>query len=296
MSFRYHLKIILIYLLFNIITQLQLKKQQTFIFTCSNRLFYLILDMKLKELAKLLNSQLEIDNFASADASLNGVQVGDMESDIKKIALMVDASLEGFIQANRQNVDLVLTHHGLFWGKPLAITGSHYKRVEYLIKNSMALYSAHLPLDAHFELGNNIALAELLDLKNIEPFGKYKGIKIGTKGELTDPISVNEIKNRLVGENEPAYIIPGGKNLVKTVAIVSGGSPFSVNEAIDQGIDLFITGDRAHEVYHTCLEEGINMISAGHYATEIYGVQRIGKWITEETGIETLFIDLPSGT
>ncbi len=252
--------------------------------------------MKLKDLASLLDNKLEISNFSPVDSSLNGVQVGDLNRDIKKIALMVDASMEGFIQAQKHNVDLILTHHGLFWGKPLAITGQHFNRIKFLIENSIALYSVHLPLDAHMELGNNIGLADLLELNCIEEFGRYKGISIGVKGKLKEPKTVDEIKKDLIGENEPAYIIPGGKNLVNTVAIVSGGSPYSVLEAIDQDIDLFITGDRSHEVYHTCLEEGINMICAGHYATEIHGVQRVGKWISENSDIETLFIDLPSGT
>lgn len=251
--------------------------------------------MKLRNLEKILYDKLEMNLFSSSDPSLNGVQVGDMDQDINVIALTVDASMESFKLAKKHNADLIFSHHGLFWGKPLAIKGSHYKRVEYLIKNNLSLIAAHLPLDAHMELGNNKGLADCLGLKNIESFGRYKSNFIGIKGELPTPTSLDEIKKSIVGDNEPAYLIPGGKTMISTVAIVSGGSPYSVLEAIDQDIDLFITGDKSHEVYHTCIEEEINMISAGHYATEVYGVQLVGEWLSREYGLETIFIDIPTG-
>ncbi len=251
--------------------------------------------MKLKELETLLYTKLNLETFTSSDSSMNGVQVGDFNKDIKRIALMVDASLEGFKQAKRQNVDLILVHHGLFWGRPKSITGAHFNRVKFLIENDIALYAVHLPLDAHMELGNNIGLAKKLSLKNCQQFGNYKGNKIGVKGELDKPSSLNDISKTILGNSEPVYMVPGGKSQVSTVAIVSGGSPFSVLEAIDSDIDLFITGDRSHEVYHNCIEEGINMISAGHYATETLGVKQVGEWLSKEFDIETLFIDLPTG-
>ncbi len=236
-----------------------------------------------------------MEQFVSSDPSLNGVQVGNLDQEINKIALTVDASLEGFKQAQKLGVDMIFSHHGLFWGRPLAIKGDHYKRVEFLIQNSIALLAAHLPLDAHFELGNNIGIAKTIGLTESEPFGKYKSNLIGIKGKLDTPLGLDDIKKMLVGDNEPAYIVPGGKNLVSTVAIVSGGSPYSVFEAIEQEVDLFITGDKSHEVYHTCLEAGINMISAGHYATETYGVKQVGEWLKSEHGLETVFIDIPTG-
>lgn len=251
--------------------------------------------MKLRDLEKIIYKKLNIDLFVASDSSLNGVQVGNLDQEIKKIILLVDASLEGFKQAQKLNADMIFCHHGLFWGRPIAIKGNHLKRVEFLIKNKIALFAAHLPLDAHIELGNNIGIAKILGLSDCTPFGKYKTNLIGIKGSLEKPTSLDDIKKRLIGDNEPAYIVPGGKNLVSTVAIVSGGAPYSVLEAIDQEIDLFITGDKSHEVYHTCLEAGINMISAGHYATETFGVKQVGEWLEKEYGIETVFIDIPTG-
>lgn len=251
--------------------------------------------MILKELERELLQKLNAGDFSSIDSSMNGVQVGDKKQEIKRVALMVDASLEGFKHAKKHNADLILTHHGLFWGSPIPVTDSHYARIKYLIENNLSLCSIHLPLDAHMELGNNIGIAKALNLNDCKPFGKYKGIDIGVKGVLESPKTLDQIKKDLLGENEPAYLIPGGKNIVSTIAIVSGGSPFSVNEAIDQDIDLFITGDKSHEVYHKCIEEEINMISAGHYATETYGVKSVGEWLEYQLGLETFFIDLPTG-
>ncbi len=251
--------------------------------------------MKLKELENKLYEELNMALFSASDKSLNGVQVGNLDKEIKKIALVVDASLESFKQAKANNADLIICHHGLFWGKPLAIKGSHYNRIKFLIDNDIALFAAHLPLDAHMVLGNNIGLANILKLIKIEAFGRYHGSYIGVKGEFVEEKSIDEIKKLLIGDNEPVYIVPGGSNSVKTVAIVSGGGTQSIHEAINDNIDLFITGDINHEVYHTCIEEGINMISAGHYATETNGVKSLGKFIQKEFGIESVFIDIPTG-
>ena len=251
--------------------------------------------MKLKEIEKLISNKLNTEQFISTDISLNGVQIGDLEQDIKKVALVVDASLESFKQAKRWGANLIFCHHGLFWGKPIPIKGIHYNRVKYLIKNNIALIASHLPLDSDLTLGNNAGLAKYLDLVDCEPFGKYKSKTIGIKGKLKKPLGLNQINNLLVGPHEPVYIVPGGKEQVETVAIVSGGSPYSVLEAIDQDIDLFITGDKSHEVYHTCIEEGINMISLGHYATETLGVKQVGEWLKQEFELETEFFDIPTG-
>ncbi|MBN2617704.1 MAG: Nif3-like dinuclear metal center hexameric protein [Spirochaetales bacterium] len=251
--------------------------------------------MNLETLNKSISDKLQINLYKNSDPALNGVQVGDMKQEIKKIGLMVDASMEGFKVAAKEGVDMILCHHGFFWGKPLAITNTHYKRVKFLIENNISLFAAHLPLDANLEVGNNIGIAKKLDLENIEPFGMYKGNFIGVQGQLKSPTPLDEIKKILVGNNEPVYIIPGGKDLVTNVAIVSGGAPEEVYEAIEKNMDLYITGDKSHEVYHTCLENGINMISAGHYATEVYGVKQLGEWISKKFNIETVFIDIPTG-
>lgn len=251
--------------------------------------------MTLKELEQIVSDKLEYSLFSSSDIGINGVQVGDLNQPIGKIALMVDSSLEGFKQAKQNGCNLILVHHGLFWGRPLAIKGDHYKRVKYLLDNGISLLASHLPLDAHMELGNAIGLAQKLDIVDIEPYFSYKGNNMGLKGSLKEPLSLNEINRIIVGNNEPSYIIPGGKSLVKTVGIATGDGPRSVFDAIDAGLDLYITGDKSHEIYHNCIEAGINVICAGHYATETEGVKLLGKWLEKNYNLETIFIDLPTG-
>lgn len=251
--------------------------------------------MKLKDLEKAVWNKLNSDIFAPSDISINGVQVGDLNSNIKKIALMVDSSLAGFKLAQKHGADLILVHHGLFWGRPIAIKGDHYTRVKYLMDNNIALMASHLPLDAHLELGNAKGIADKIGLENLEPFFKYKGNFTGVKGTLPTPKTLNSINRLIVGNNDPSYIVQGGENSVTKVGIATGDGPRNVFDAIDDGLELYITGDKSHEIYHNCIEAGMNLICAGHYATETEGVKLLGKWIEKEYGISTVFIDLPTG-
>jgi dinuclear metal center YbgI/SA1388 family protein len=251
--------------------------------------------MTIFEFESILVEKLNHRLFSSIDSSLNGIQVGNLENQITKIALMVDSSLEGFKRAQSIGANLILVHHGMYWGKPIPIKNTHYNRIKFLLDNDIALFASHLPLDAHMELGNNISLGLKLGLGNIEPFGRYKGSTIGVKGELENPMTLSEVNYLLSGNSSTSYVIPGGNSIIKTIGIVSGGAPSNVLEAIDEGLDLFITGDKSHELYHNCIESGINMISAGHYLTETLGVQSLGNWITREYGIESIFIDIPTG-
>lgn len=251
--------------------------------------------MTLKELEQIISDKLDYALFNSSDIGINGVQVGDLTQEIGKIALMVDSSLEGFKQAKQNGCNLILVHHGLFWGRPIPIKGDHYKRVKFLMDNNISLLASHLPLDAHMELGNAVGLAKKLELEEVEQCFNHKGNNLGIKGSLKEPLSLNEINRAIVGNNDPSYIIPGGKSLVKTIGIATGDGPRSVFDAIDAGLDLYITGDKSHEIYHNCIEAGINVICAGHYATETEGVKLLGKWLEEQYGLQTVFIDLPTG-
>ena len=131
--------------------------------------------MKVKDLASYFSEILKISDFNNADISLNGLQVGDMEADVKKIAFAVDASLATIEESVRQGADMLFVHHGMFWGRPIAITGRHYKRVKTLLDHNVALFACHLPLDANLELGNNAQMAKRLELKEIEPFSFFRG-------------------------------------------------------------------------------------------------------------------------
>ena len=252
--------------------------------------------MTLKELDSWFRSILDIDGMQKSDPGLNGVQVGQFDATINKVAFAVDACLESFRRAKEWGADALMVHHGLYWGNQYALTGTAYQRIDFLCRNQLSLYAAHLPLDLHPELGNNICLARELGLTDVEPFGSYRGTKIGWKGRLPRALKIEEVVSQLFGEDRGTLgRLPFGPKDIQTVGIVSGGATDEVHEAIAEGLDLFITGDASHEIYHRCLEARINVIFGGHYQTEIWGVSQLAKRLKAETGLETRFIDLPTG-
>ncbi|MDR0526004.1 MAG: Nif3-like dinuclear metal center hexameric protein [Spirochaetaceae bacterium] len=236
---------------------------------------------------------LDLEGFSGVDSSLNGLQVDNDGGDIAKVAFGVDASLETFKRAAQAGAGMLFVHHGLFWGSPLAVTGPHRLRLKALLDCNLALYAVHLPLDQHPRWGNNAVLAELLDLVAIEPFGVYQGRKIGYKGTLGRPLRIDEAADRLGGK--PLGVYPFGVRENRTGAVISGGGANEVRQAIQEGLDLYVTGEMSHQVYHDCLEAGINMIAAGHYVTEIGGVRKIMEQCANQLGLDVEFIDVPTG-
>lgn len=252
--------------------------------------------MKTYEFDNWCRSFLDVDDMAGVDISLNGLQIGDLDQKVEKLAFAVDGCLETIQKAVDEKADLLFVHHGLFWGKPLAIQGDHYKRVRCAIENKLSLYAVHLPLDMHPEYGNNAGLARVLGLVETEGFSDYKGFKIGIQGRFPEPVARDSIIPSLFGDWEKnARMLPFGKEKIETVGIMSGGGTHDLPDAIEAGLDLYITGDSSHQLYHQALEAGINVAFAGHYLTEVCGVQSIQKKVEEELGLETIFIDVPTG-
>ena len=252
--------------------------------------------MTLTDLDDYFRGFLDFDGFQRVDPSKNGVQVSRSDTGIEKVAFAVDAAMEVFERTSEWGAEALVVHHGLFWGHEQTVTGTHYERLRYLIKHDIGLFACHLPLDAHMEVGNNAVMAHQLGLQQIEPFGEFKGCVIGVKGELPSPMTPDEVARTLFGSEEvPIRTLRFGVEQVKTVGLISGGAPREVSAAVAEGIDLFITGDASHTVYHNCLESGINAMFAGHYATETWGVRKLSEKLRQERGIETRFIDVPTG-
>ncbi len=252
--------------------------------------------MTLPDLDGWLSAFLDISATAAIDRSQNGLQVARRGQEIHRVAFAVDASLETFRRATESASELLFVHHGILWDKPLRITASHYERVRFLVENDLALYAAHLPLDMHPQVGNNACLARALGLVDREPFGAHHGVKIGFKGRLPKPLPLDEVVTLLrARQGEPMRTFPFGPPLVGTVGIVSGGAPFDVLQAVAEGLDLFVTGEPAHDIYHHCIEARIHAIFAGHYHSESYGVQSLADRLAKETGLETTYLDVPTG-
>lgn len=249
--------------------------------------------MKRNELVEYLDAFLDLASFSSLDRSLNGLVLGGKDKEVKKIAFAVDACQRTFELASEKGADLLVVHHGLYWGHPISVTGAHYKRIKTLIDGNLDLYAAHLPLDAHPVVGNNAVMAKLLSLSQVQGFAPYKGKDLGCKGVLPEAISAEDISSML-GFSHPV-ILPFGKKLMQSVGIVSGGASDDVYEAIKEGLDCFITGECEHQVYNDCQEQGITMIAGGHYESEVFGVQALGEHLKEQFNLETFFVANPTG-
>jgi dinuclear metal center YbgI/SA1388 family protein len=241
-------------------------------------------------------SFLDIDGFKDLDPSLNGLQVDNDGAEIKKIIFAVDASLESFKRCADTGGGMLFVHHGLFWGLPLAIRGVHRRRLKFLLENNIALYAIHLPLDQNLEFGNNSALAELLGIVNPEPFGLCHGKKVGYKGKLKKPLTIDEaVKAINYMGRLPLGIYPFGKKVNESCAILSGGASHEALQALEEGVDLYVTGEIDHSIYHPALEGGLNLLAGGHYSTEVWGVRKIMAECAAKLNIDTEFIDIPTG-
>jgi len=238
---------------------------------------------------------LDFEKFAD-DSSLNGIQVDNDGSPVRKIAFGVDAVMSTFEHAAAIGAGALFVHHGLFWGAPARLTDNLRRRIKFLLDHNICLFGVHLPLDHHPEFGNNAVMAKLLGLENIEPFGVYHGKKIGCKGTFSAPVTIEEAVKKINFMNRPAVgIFPFGKKECLNAAVVSGGGFDNVRDAIEENVDLFITGECAHFNYHECLEAKLNMIAGGHYNTEVWGVRAVMDHCAAKLGIDTEFIDNPTG-
>jgi len=252
--------------------------------------------MKLADLDRYLRELLHIDDFSRIDSSQNGIQIDRATPEVSRLAFAVDACLETAKRAGEWNADVLIVHHGLLWGNSLPITGVHGDRLREFLRQDLALYGIHLPLDQNAEVGNNAVLAARLGLTEIEPFGEHRGVNIGWKGSLPSPMTVDQVRAKLFGVSaDVPGVLPFGPAQVQSVGIVSGGASRDVLQAIDQQLDLFVTGEPSHSVYHHCLEAGINVLFAGHYQTETWGIEALCRRCESDLGLETTFLDLPTG-
>lgn len=250
--------------------------------------------VNLHDIVQYLDNYLNIENIK--DDSWNGLQI-EGKNDVNKVMFAVDAGIEVFERAVSEKVDLVVVHHGMFWRScNPSVRSWNKKRVEFLINNGISLYASHLPLDKHFEVGNNIQLLSLLGFKEDREFGEYGGEKISFIGKSESPKSI-KIITKILQEKLLAkcIVLPFGKKDIYTIAVCSGGGNYPIfMEAVTADVDCYITGDST-EMYHMAKDIGINVIFAGHHATETVGVKALSFVVKEKFGLETLFVDIPTG-
>lgn len=248
--------------------------------------------MELKELVEEVDRYLETASFS--DAAVNGLQV-ESSGSITRVGLAVDACLESILLAAERRCDLLIVHHGLFWGAELRLCGHLYRRVRALIQADIALYASHLPLDAHPEVGNNIQIARRMSLADVRPFGDYGGKAIGFQGCLERPVSLEEAVatcSEKVGT--PAAVLRFGPGEVGRLGIVSGSAsdPPLFEEAARNRIDLLVTGEPKQAAYSLAQEYGLNIFYGGHYQTETFGVKALGDYLAARFALPTEFLEL----
>jgi dinuclear metal center YbgI/SA1388 family protein len=233
-----------------------------------------------------------------SDSSRNGLQV-ESKRPVRVVAAAVDASLASFEAAARAGADLLIVHHGIFWGEELTLDPPLLKRVRLLVDYGMSLYASHLPLDLHPKFGNNACLARALGLKALRLFGEYHRQKIGWGGTLPHELTPEQLATRLgrvLGKRPKVWKFGGGRHrLIRRVAVVSGGAGDLAPAAAAEGYDAFVSGEAGHSAYHPCREAGIPVFLGGHYATETYGVKAVLKWVGKAYGVRTVFLDIPTG-
>jgi dinuclear metal center YbgI/SA1388 family protein len=250
--------------------------------------------IKRDELIPYLDETLRVKEIE--DSSHNGLQVEGPEQ-VTKVAFAVDACQAAFERAVAAGAQLLIVHHGLFWDKPLRLVGPLFRRVRTLIEGSCGLYAAHLPLDLHPEVGNNAELARLLKLKDARAFGEHHGHQIGLGGVLDPPIPLDGLVERLARATgqSPVRVLAHGPAEASQVGCISGGAAPLMEQVIEAGFDTFVTGETSHAFFHQAAEWGLNVIYGGHYATETLGVKALARHLEEKFGLETIFLEIPTG-
>ncbi len=250
-----------------------------------------------KEIVSFLNKLFSEVNFP--DFSYNGLQFEGKE-EVTKIVAGVDATIPFFEKAKECGGDFAFVHHGLFW------KGAEWSRIDRinkkifktLLDSNLNLFAMHLPLDAHPEVGNNAVIARLLNAEKVAPFGLCKGNPVGFICKFENPIPIEELKEKI--EKNVAKInnhLDFGKKMIQTVGIVSGGGWNSILEpAVYNGdVDVIFTGEIQHQGVPQYRDREIHLIAAGHYATETFGANEVGKLLAKEFSLPYEFIDLPTG-
>jgi dinuclear metal center YbgI/SA1388 family protein len=249
----------------------------------------------LSDLVGYLDEFLRLDAIVDAPGALNGLQV-ENSGTVTSIVVAVDASQQTIDQVVEQSPrgTLLLVHHGLFWDGNRPVTGRRYARIKALIDHDVAVYAAHLPLDAHPEVGNNAVLARMLGILDPEPFDEAGGVPFGASGHLimSRDLLAERLRELLGGT---VHLIAGGPETTTRVGIITGGAGSRIEQAATAGLDTFITGEGAHHTTFDALEYGVNVLYAGHYATETVGVKALGEHLAEQFGLGWEFHDHPTG-
>jgi len=237
-----------------------------------------------------------LDSPGFPDYGPNGLQVPGAEQ-VELVVTGVSAQLELFERAAAAGAQLVLCHHGIVWGaRPRAIDLQAKRRLQALFAADMSLVAYHLPLDAHAELGNNALICAALGLEPSERIGEHEGRPIGFVGRSAAGIPLAELRERCrqaFGGREP-LVQGAGPDVLHSLGVISGAAAGYLGDAVGLGLDGFLTGEPSEHAMADARENGLHFISAGHYASETFGIRRLGDMLAERFGVEHSFIEVPN--
>lgn len=249
--------------------------------------------MERDRIVRFLDDLLEVRSIQ--DFGPQGLQVEGKE-EVRKVAVGVTASQELFRRAVDAGADLVICHHGMLWDfDSRVVRGPLRERLRLLLDHGITLLGYHLVLDAHEEHGNNALLARALGLRDVRPFGDYRGALLGRRGTFAEPVPLASLAERVrsVCGGDP-LLFPFGPDPVRTIGVISGGAVNDFGQAIEAGLDCYLTGEVKEFVQETAREHGVTYVAAGHYRTETFGVRSLGERLEREFGLPWEFIDVPN--
>jgi dinuclear metal center YbgI/SA1388 family protein len=227
------------------------------------------------------------------EQAFNGLQA-ENDGTVRRIAATVDGTLATVRLAVEAGADLLLVHHGLFWAPTHPWTGKRYELINFLVRHNLAVYSSHLPLDAHPQLGNNAQLCAALGLRKLRRFFFDHGLYFGFQASAAIPrAQLAERLHRATGAKP--RVIPAGPEVCRRIGVVSGGAGGDLKKAAAEGVDTFVTGEGPHWTYALAEELGMNVLYGGHYATETFGVKALAARLSSKFKLPWSFLDHPTG-
>lgn len=247
----------------------------------------------LEDVVLYLDGELGTGRIPDYAGAWNGLQL-ENGGQVTRVAAAVDASLPVIKKAVAAGADLLVVHHGMFWQGLAPVRGAMFRKLKAAMDGGLAVYSAHLPLDVHEEWGNNILLAKELGLESCQPFLDWKGISVGLLGNLR---MERETLAKRLGDvvGGPVHVCPGGPSQVGRIAVITGAAGSEVAAAASAGADTLVTGEGPHWSFSLAEELGVNVLYAGHYATETFGVKALAHVLGGRFGLPWSFLDHPTG-
>ena len=247
----------------------------------------------LNDLVAFLDEHLAIATIPDYPGALNGLQLAN-EGKVGRIIAAVDASLGVVEAAAAGGPGLLLVHHGMFWQGTQPLRGPFYRKIKMAMDAGLAIYSAHLPLDVHPQWGNNPHLAQAIGMRDVLPFLDWKGLAVGLRGGWQG--TRDDLKQQLIqAVGGPVLMCAGGPEKITSVGLVTGGAGSEVARVAAAGLDAFISGEGPHWSFPLAEELGINLLLAGHYATETFGVKALAAALSQRFALPWSFVDRPTG-